>query len=307
MSPGGPPGGAMGRDLSPRGLAGRDGDPTDQRSSLRLVRWPPEHGREPGSPRWSPHGRSSAHSVRPSVLRKVDRVAVGIPDAGFRLAVGRSFLDVGRGSPLPAHWNQGLNALHLETEMIDPFLELIAFDFAFGADRDERQVDVTVRQIGGGAHAVDNLEAERIGIEFHQSIHVFRENGEMADAGHGAPPVLTSSAARSLQRISLLWQLKAVAKVHVRRARPCSPGQTKSSNEGAKSRTTRAKQGVHCANQTQPQFGLMPAARMTPAHFGSSRLISAATSSGVAANGSKPSATSRASTSGNPMARAISS
>src|SRR5215468_9810023 len=31
----------MGRDLSPRGLAGRDGDPTDQRSSLRLVRWPP--------------------------------------------------------------------------------------------------------------------------------------------------------------------------------------------------------------------------------------------------------------------------
>ena len=68
--------------------------------------------------------------MRPSVLGKVDRVAVGIPDAGFRLAVGRSFLDVGRGAPLLAHRNQGLNALHLETEMIDPLLELIAFDFA---------------------------------------------------------------------------------------------------------------------------------------------------------------------------------
>src|SRR5262245_21138767 len=82
---------------------------------------------------------TAAESVRPSVLRKVDWVAVGIPDAGFRLAVGGSFLDVGRGAPLLAHRNQGLNALHLETEMIDPLLELIAFDLAFGADRDDRQ------------------------------------------------------------------------------------------------------------------------------------------------------------------------
>ena len=57
----------------------------------------------------------------------------------------------------------------------------------------------------------------------------------------------------------------------------------------------------------QPQFGLMPAARMTPAHFGSSPLISAATSSAVAVDGSKPSARSHASTSGNATARAISS
>src|SRR5262249_62400904 len=47
----------------------------------------------------------ASDSVRPSVLRKVDRVAVGIPDAGFRLAVGRPFLDVGRGAPLLAHRN----------------------------------------------------------------------------------------------------------------------------------------------------------------------------------------------------------
>src|SRR5262249_36085674 len=112
----------------------------------------------------------------------------GIPPRGWR-----SFLDVGRGAPLLAHRNQGLDALHLETEMIDPLLELIAFDLAFGADRDDRQVDVTVGQIGGGPHAPDNLEAERIGVEFHQSIHVLRENGEMADAGHGAPPALKSS------------------------------------------------------------------------------------------------------------------
>src|SRR5215468_12066938 len=112
----------------------------------------------------------------------------GIPPRGWR-----SFLDVGRGAPLLAHRNQGLDALHLETEMIDPLLELIAFDFAFGADRDDRQVDVTVGQIGGGPHALDDLEAERIGVEFHQSIHVLRENGEMADAGHGAPPALKSS------------------------------------------------------------------------------------------------------------------
>ena len=118
------------------------------------------------------------------MLRKVDRVAVGIPDAGFRLAVGRSFLDVGRGAPLLAQRNQGLNALHLETEMVDPLLELIAFDFAFGADRDDRQVDVPVRQLGSGPRALDDLEAERIGVDFHQSIHVFRENGEVADAGH---------------------------------------------------------------------------------------------------------------------------
>src|SRR5262245_55388910 len=130
------------------------------------------------------NGMQASHSVRPSVLRKVDRIAVGIPDAGFRLAVGRSFLDVGRGAPLLAHRNQGLDALHLETEMIDPLLELIALDFAFGADRDDRQVDVTVGEIGGGPHALDDLEAERIGVEFHQSIHVLRENGEMADAGH---------------------------------------------------------------------------------------------------------------------------
>src|SRR6516162_193441 len=112
---------------------------------------------------------TAAHSVRPSVLRKVDRVAVGIPDAGFRFAVGRSFLDVGRGAPLLAHRNQGLNALHLETKMVDPLLELIAFDFAFGADRDDRQVDVTVRQIGSGPHALDDLEAERIGVERYRA------------------------------------------------------------------------------------------------------------------------------------------
>src|SRR5262249_30995812 len=133
--------------------------------------------------------RGGGASILPSlngktVLRKVDRVAVGIPDAGFRFAVGRAFLYVGRGAPLLAHRNQGLNALHLETEMVDPLLELIAFDFAFGADRDDRQVDVTVRQIGSGPHALDDLEAERIGVEFHQSIHVFREDGEMANAGH---------------------------------------------------------------------------------------------------------------------------
>jgi hypothetical protein len=64
------------------------------------------------------------------VLRKVDRIAVEFPDAEFRLAVGWSFLDVGRGGPLLAHWNQGLDPLHLETEMVDPLLEPIAFDFA---------------------------------------------------------------------------------------------------------------------------------------------------------------------------------
>src|SRR5215475_10318519 len=88
--------------------------------------------------RFCRNGMQASPSVRPSVLRKVDRVAVGIPDAGFCLAVGRSFLDVGRGAPPLAHRNQGLNALHLETEMVDPLLELIAFDFAFGADRDDR-------------------------------------------------------------------------------------------------------------------------------------------------------------------------
>ena len=83
------------------------------------------------------------------MLREIDWVAVGVPDAEFRLAVRRSFLHVGRGTPLFAHRNHCFDAFHLEAEMIDPLLELIAFDFAFGADRDDRQVDVTVRQIGG--------------------------------------------------------------------------------------------------------------------------------------------------------------
>src|SRR5262245_5262620 len=118
------------------------------------------------------NGMPASDSLRPSVLRKVDRVAVGIPDAGFRLAVGRSFLDVGRGAPLLAHRNQGLDALHLETKMIDPLLELIALDFAFGADRDDRQVDVTVGQIGGGTSALDDLVAGRISVDFDQSMYV---------------------------------------------------------------------------------------------------------------------------------------
>ena len=37
------------------------------------------------------------------------------------------------------------------------------------------QVDVTVGQIGGGPRSLDDLETERIGVEFHQSINVFRE------------------------------------------------------------------------------------------------------------------------------------
>src|SRR5260370_33915421 len=54
------------------------------------------------------------------------------------------------------------------------------------------------------------------------------------------------------------------------------------------SRRARPGDGVFLRGQAQPQFGSMPAARMTPAHFGSSRLISAATSSGVALDRSKP-------------------
>jgi hypothetical protein len=58
-------------------------------------------------------------------------------------------------------WRGGRVARKLrETKMIDPFLELIAFDFAFGADRDDRQVDMTVGQIRGSPHPLDNLEAE---------------------------------------------------------------------------------------------------------------------------------------------------
>jgi hypothetical protein len=74
--------------------------------------------------------------------------------------------------------------------------------------------------------------------------------------------------------------------------------QRSKSNHSIIGHDKRADWHLEAYHQEQPQFGLMPAARMTPAHFGSSLLIRAATSSGVAVNGSKPSPTSRASTSG---------
>src|SRR5688572_28229969 len=99
--------------------------------------------------------------VRPAMLGKVNRVSVGIVNPEFRFPVGRPFFNVYGCAPLLAHRNQGIDAVHLETEMIDPLLEMIALDFPFGADGNDRQVQMTVRQIRGSPHSFDDLEAER--------------------------------------------------------------------------------------------------------------------------------------------------
>jgi plasmid stability protein len=53
------------------------------------------------------------------VLGEVDRVAVGIMDAKFRLAVGRTLLDIGRGTPLLGDRHDRIDALDLEPEVVD--------------------------------------------------------------------------------------------------------------------------------------------------------------------------------------------
>lgn len=94
------------------------------------------------------------------MLGQVNRVAIGIINPEFRLPVGRSLFNVCRGAPLLANRDQGVDAVHLEAEMIDPLLQMIALYFPFGAYGDDSQVQMTVRQICGGPHALDDLEAE---------------------------------------------------------------------------------------------------------------------------------------------------
>ena len=43
---------------------------------------------------------------------------------------------------------------------------------------------MAVGQIGRGADALDDLQAERIGVELDHAVDVFGQDGEMADAGH---------------------------------------------------------------------------------------------------------------------------
>src|SRR5262245_702938 len=118
------------------------------------------------------------------MLGKVDRVAIWIMHAKFRLSVGRSFSNVSRGTPFVAKRNHALDAVHLEAEMIDPLPEMRALDLALGADGYDRQIQMTVRQIGRGAHALDDLQAECMRIEIDEPFHVFSENGQVTDSSH---------------------------------------------------------------------------------------------------------------------------
>ena len=95
--------------------------------------------------------------MRPTVLREVDRVAVRIVNPVFGLPVRRPLFGIRRSAPLLADRDQVRDALHLEAEMIDSFFQLITFDFALRADRDDRQIDVAVGQIRCRSNSLDDL------------------------------------------------------------------------------------------------------------------------------------------------------
>src|ERR1051326_1370502 len=136
--------------------------------------------------------------MRPAVLRQVDRIAVRIVHPVFGLAVRRPLGRVGRRAPLLAARDQVSDAVDLEAEMIDALLELVALDQALRPDRNDRQIDVAVGQVGRGADALDDREPERVGVKLDHAVDVFGQDGEVADAGHGS---LRCEAALSLPRI----------------------------------------------------------------------------------------------------------
>jgi hypothetical protein len=55
---------------------------------------------------------------RPSVLREIDGIAVGIMNPVFGLAVWRSFVDAGRSVEFFARLSKPSYILHLETKMV---------------------------------------------------------------------------------------------------------------------------------------------------------------------------------------------
>ena len=55
---------------------------------------------------------------RPSVLREIDGIAVGIMNPVFGLAVWRSFVDAGRSVEFFARFSQARDILDLETKMV---------------------------------------------------------------------------------------------------------------------------------------------------------------------------------------------
>src|SRR4029078_7730414 len=98
-------------------------------------------------------------------------------------------------------------------EMIDAFLQLVALDLPFGTDRDDREVEMAVGQIGSGADALHDLEGARVGVEVHQLVYVFGENSQMADASHECISQFELSLSR---RLSDSFRLDARSPDHAR-------------------------------------------------------------------------------------------
>ena len=120
------------------------------------------HSRE-----WTRNSRSDATRARKLTLTNAANHA-GIDRSGYRRdhrrgippRVGWPFLDGGRGTVLFANRNEGIDAVYFEAEMIDALLEMIALYFPFGSDGNDGKVEMTVGQISGGPHPLDNLEIE---------------------------------------------------------------------------------------------------------------------------------------------------
>src|SRR5438093_6098626 len=71
---------------------------------------------------------------RPTMLREIDWIAVGIMNPVFGLTVWRSFVYVGRGVEFFACVSQASDILHFEAEMVQSGLQLRAFDLALRLD-----------------------------------------------------------------------------------------------------------------------------------------------------------------------------
>src|SRR5688572_1272992 len=81
---------------------------------------------------------------RPTVLRKIDRIAVRIVNPKFSLAIRRALVDARRGVELVARLAQRFDILYFEAEVIDSCFQLLTFDLALRTDGDDSEIDVTI-------------------------------------------------------------------------------------------------------------------------------------------------------------------
>src|SRR3990172_581293 len=127
------------------------------------------------------------------MLREINGIAVGIMHSVFGLAVRRPLVDVGGGFEFFADVAKSDDILHFEAEVVQAGLQVRPVDLSLRTDRDDREIDMTVGKISGGADSLNDLKSECRGIKPNQSLHVLGENRDMPNARHGCASFAISS------------------------------------------------------------------------------------------------------------------